>query len=154
MKNLCLLLLLIFPVLLFSCKEEEPEPEKSFSVQKDGVTWSGEPGISIYQDSLSISVWEVNRAISLKVKFAGVGHYGPDTFLGRYNDLVGGDAVTSSYLSTEDQASYLTVTEYNPETGTIKGVFAFKARKTTGSGNGPETLSFTEGKFQGVVSKP
>jgi hypothetical protein len=154
MKNLRLLLLLIFPVLLFSCKEEEPEPEKSFSVQKDGVTWSGEPGLFIYQDSLNVSVREVDRAISLRVKFTGVGHYGAAALRAKYNDLVGSDAVTSIYTSAEDPASYLSITEYNPETRTIKGIFAFKARKINSSVGGPETLSFTEGKFQGVVSIP
>ncbi|ALI98219.1 DUF6252 family protein [Rufibacter tibetensis] len=165
MKYLRSLFLLLAPLFLFSCLEEEaPAPENYFITQKDGVKWESEQGASVGlrkgqdskdADSLFIGGHKVDGWVSMSIGFKGVGTYKlPATGQARYYGLVGGDVVVSSYkLDKDDGNAEIVITEWNPDANVIKGTFRFRARKLTEYSTGsPETVNFTQGEFQGKVN--
>ncbi|RNI29648.1 hypothetical protein EFA69_08805 [Rufibacter immobilis] len=170
MKHLRTLLFSLLALLfVFSCEEEEedPAPENYFVTKKDGVKWEAEsaPSISIYSikgyenlDSLTIVGHRAEGNVSLQIAFKGVGTYPiPSNGTAKYDDLEGGEITVSYYAhGNNGQQGQVVITEWNPDTKAIRGTFQFTAKLENYGNrpldpNAPETLSFTEGEFQGTL---
>lgn len=169
MKFLRFLLVLIVPVVLFSCEgEEEPTPEDFLAVQKDGELWESEkaPGIWLVKgvlpgvDSLGISGHTQDGKLLMQLDFKGVGTYAlPEAGYALFHNLVGGDVSTDGYyLNSDFPGAVVEITEWNPETKEIAGTFQFTLKKVywglpENATNAKETLQFTNGEFRGKVEE-
>ncbi|WP_181305667.1 DUF6252 family protein [Rufibacter sp. XAAS-G3-1] len=166
MKHLRALLFSLLALLfVFSCEEEdEPAPENYFVANKDGVKWEAEkvPVIGLregenynIEDSLHIAGFRADGRIHLSVAFTGVGTYKlPNKGVARYYEMVGGDVFMSAYpLDESDENAEVVITEWNPDTKTLRGTFQFVGKKIDANGNlTSEILPFTQGEFHGKVS--
>ncbi|MFB9863887.1 DUF6252 family protein [Rufibacter immobilis] len=171
MKHLRTLLFSLLALLfLFSCEEEEedPAPENYFVVQKDGIKWEAEaaPEIWLFDmeeylpgiDSLTVIGRRAEGEVMIQIAFTGVGTYSiPGNGTAQYHDLKGGDIMNSYYAhGNNGQQGQVVITEWNPDTKSIRGTFQFTAKLENYGNrpldpNAPETLSFTEGEFQGTL---
>lgn len=143
---------------IFSCQKEEVQPEAltTFSVQKDGKTWSGTTSFRLDPATDTLLIFGSSRnpeaTFTMKIKFEGIGSYPLAGNQGKYLTTLGGDVRMSEYKIGDNPSGQLVITKYNPANRAVEGNFSFLVSKfyDYADTNAP-TLNFTEGTYNGII---
>ena len=158
MKKFNLTLLLLLPLGIISCQEEDRPDEPDFiSSNINEVNWNGIPETRTYQQDDSLVLYgvskeqDLDKLLSFKIKFDGEGEYTLNKST-HYITFVQEHVETSLYRLDESTTSQLIITEYDSEQNIIKGNFEMSLLLESGDPeNHGNRLVFSNGRFKATI---
>ncbi|MGY5850962.1 DUF6252 family protein [Salegentibacter sp. F14] len=149
-------LFLLLTLGIFSCSKDDDTNEESdfISATINEENWNGDPEVYLERetDTLTILGSGDEQVVVFKIKFKEEGTYDLSDAQASYYTTIGGDVITSLYKLDPESDSQLTITEYHPESKTIKGNFTLTMLQEYSN---PETeinlLNFNNGEFRGTI---
>jgi hypothetical protein len=91
------------------------------------------------------------ETITAKIVIDGTGTYLLGPGAGRFDELVGGDVVAASYITTSNSVGRVTITSYGGVNGLVEGTIQFEAETTSPYGSYGSKARLENAFFTAVV---